>query len=46
MFYLDYRHGVIGVAVLIMLCLYLFARGPTTEWGDVSQALMFHQVRK
>ena len=27
-------------------CRYLTFRGPAVEWGDISQELMFHQVRK
>ena len=46
MFFLDWKHGIIGVGILISLVIYLFMRGPVTQWGDVSQALMFHQVRK
>mmetsp|Transcript_1954 Transcript_1954/g.4868 ORF Transcript_1954/g.4868 Transcript_1954/m.4868 type:complete len:537 (+) Transcript_1954:3-1613(+) len=46
MFYLDYRHGMILCGILVILLIYLVFRGPVTQWGDVSQALMFHQVRK
>jgi solute carrier family 12 (potassium/chloride transporters), member 9 len=46
MFFLDYKHGIIGVCILLCLVVYLTFRGPVTQWGDVSQALMFHQVRK
>eukprot|EP00040_Diaphanoeca_grandis_P027474 m.156509 g.156509 ORF g.156509 m.156509 type:complete len:941 (-) comp30999_c0_seq1:52-2874(-) len=46
LFFLDAVHGVIGVALLSFLSLYLFFRGPAVNWGDISQAVMFHQVRK
>lgn len=45
MFYLDYVHGLILCAILVLLFVYLCVRGPETHWGEVSQALMFHQVR-
>ena len=32
------------VAVMVILFIYLLLRGPATPWGDVSQALIYHQV--
>ena len=31
-------------AVMVILFIYLLLRGPATPWGDVSQALIYHQV--
>lgn len=31
-------------AVMILLFVYLLIRAPATPWGDVSQALIYHQV--
>ena len=31
-------------AVMVLIFVYLLIRGPATPWGDVSQALIYHQV--
>ena len=46
LFFLDYEHAAIGIAILTVLTIYLIFRGPAVQWGDISQELMFHQVRK
>eukprot|EP00947_MAST-08B_sp_MAST-8B-sp1_P003936 g3936.t1 len=46
MFYLNAIYAAVGMAM--MLCVYAFIawRAPVKAWGDVSQALLYHQVRK
>ena len=46
MFVLD--PGMSAVSLLLLLSLFVFVwwRHPATDWGDISQALMYHQVRK
>eukprot|EP00941_MAST-03F_sp_MAST-3F-sp1_P003037 g3037.t1 len=46
MFWLDPTSAVMGVGCLSALFTIIYLHGPVKEWGDVSQALMFHQVRK
>ena len=44
MFYLNSLNAVIALVLLISITIFLWFRHPATNWGDVSQALMYHQV--
>ncbi|CAI7995534.1 Solute carrier family 12 member 9 [Geodia barretti] len=46
MFYINPTYAGVTIAVMVILFIYLLLRGPATPWGDVSQALIYHQVRK
>lgn len=46
MFFVDgfYATGCVGVLIVIFLIIHYFT--PPKAWGDVSQSLIYHQVRK
>lgn len=46
MFVLSWSQALIALVLLICLFGFVWWRHPSTDWGDVSQALMYHQVRK
>uniref|UniRef100_A0AAY5EPT4 Solute carrier family 12 member 9 n=1 Tax=Electrophorus electricus TaxID=8005 RepID=A0AAY5EPT4_ELEEL len=46
MFVIDAVYSSASIAVLLLLLLFLHYRSPTSSWGYISQALIFHQVRK
>jgi potassium/chloride transporter 9 len=46
MFYLNALNATVALVLLIGITIFLWFRHPATNWGDVSQALMYHQVRK
>ena len=47
MFYVDYRFGIIALLIEILIFIYLAYRAPNNiVWGDVTQSIIFHQVRK
>ncbi|KAJ8396440.1 hypothetical protein AAFF_G00017460 [Aldrovandia affinis] len=46
MFLINPFYSSASIVVLLLLLLILHYRSPTSSWGYISQALIFHQVRK
>ncbi|XP_028400940.1 solute carrier family 12 member 9-like isoform X2 [Dendronephthya gigantea] len=46
MFAVNYAYAALSVAIMIILFLVIVYRAPITPWGDVTQAVIYHQVRK
>lgn len=46
MFFIDETYAVIAICVLILIFLFIHYLCPPKRWGDVSQNLIYHQVRK
>ncbi len=46
MIFLNPVYALISLLVLIALSFYLYMTVAQKNWGDISQALMYHQVRK
>ncbi|TNN72475.1 Solute carrier family 12 member 9 [Liparis tanakae] len=46
MFVINPVYSSGSIVLLLVLLLFLHYRSPTSSWGYVSQALIFHQVRK
>ncbi|KAN0075644.1 Amino acid permease domain containing protein [Elaphomyces granulatus] len=46
MFFVDGLYATSCVAVLVVLFLLIHYTSPPKSWGDVSQSLIYHQVRK
>lgn len=46
MFFVDETYASVAVCVLILLFLLIHYLSPPKPWGDVSQNLIYHQVRK
>jgi len=45
-FFLDAIFASVSLACMILLFVYLAYRAPDVRWGDVSQSLLFHTIRK
>merc|ERR1719233_608244 len=45
-FLLDWVFALVSLFILCLISFYLVKRGPDVIWGDVSQSVIFHQVRK
>lgn len=46
MFFIDETYAAIAITVLVFLFLLIHYLCPPKRWGDVSQNLIYHQVRK
>ncbi|KAJ5201824.1 uncharacterized protein N7498_006487 [Penicillium cinerascens] len=46
MFFVDGRYASGCIGILLMLFLLIHYSSPPKAWGDVSQSLIYHQVRK
>ena len=46
MFYVDYKFGTGALICEIIVFVFLAWRAPKNVWGDVTQSVIFHQVRK
>ncbi|XP_028839034.1 solute carrier family 12 member 9 [Denticeps clupeoides] len=46
MFVINPAYSSASIVMLLLLVLFLHYRSPTSSWGYISQALIFHQVRK
>ncbi|KAL5477218.1 hypothetical protein EMCRGX_G023982 [Ephydatia muelleri] len=46
MFFINAIYAGVTIALLLAIVIYLLIRGPAKPWGEVSQAIIYHQVRK
>lgn len=46
MFFIDVAYATSAICLLVLLFLVIHYLSPPKRWGDVSQSLIYHQVRK
>mmetsp|Transcript_27269 Transcript_27269/g.37945 ORF Transcript_27269/g.37945 Transcript_27269/m.37945 type:complete len:916 (-) Transcript_27269:142-2889(-) len=46
MFFLNVYYATASLVIMLAIFAYLLYKAPQTSWGDVRQALIYHQVRK
>ncbi|XP_078056955.1 solute carrier family 12 member 9 isoform X2 [Mustelus asterias] len=46
MFLINPAYASCGIVLMLLLLVVIHYRSPTSSWGYISQALIFHQVRK
>lgn len=46
MFWINWWSAAGGILILTIIYAVLYFKGRKTDWGDLSQALVYHQVRK
>jgi potassium/chloride transporter 9 len=46
MIWINVYYAMTTLGLMIGIFIYLLYRGPVTAWGDVTQAIVYHQVRK
>jgi len=46
MFWLNWLSALLSTFALVAVFMIILFKGPQKDWGDLSQALMWHQVRK
>ena len=45
MFFVDWKFGIGALVSMVIVFIFLAYRAPQNVWGDVTQSIIFHQVR-
>jgi potassium/chloride transporter 9 len=46
MFWLSWYSAAVSILCLFAIWIFIYFKGPDKGWGDVTQAIIYHQVRK